>query len=242
MVRSQSCLPSSIATVSAVEHWQVILDGALRERALEIVRTIAGSLESLPLESANLASGSAGLAVCFAYLAEGLAEPRYKITGRRLLDQAITMAEAEPMLPSLYGGLAGIGWAASHLNARLHGPDLEATLTEIDETACDCLNTLMWQDDYCLSSGLVGLGLYALERLGPGAGANQPAAMHILERVVGHLLATVERKPDPIVSSTGWRRRSGFSGRPPSWSCRLAASCWRRRCSGPTAMESPAPS
>jgi lantibiotic modifying enzyme len=179
----------------------VVLDGPLRQQALGIVRTIASSLESLPLESANLGSGAAGLAVCFAYLAEGLAEHRYEAIARRLLDQAITMVEAEPMIPSLFGGLAGIGWAASHIGTRLHWTDLEQTLTEIDETLCDCLDQSVWQEGYPLSSGLVGLGVYGLERLGPADDARPPAAVHILERVVGHLLATVERKPD---GATWW--------------------------------------
>jgi hypothetical protein len=222
MVQNLPCPPTSVATVPAAGPWRAVLDGALRQQALEIARTIAGSLESLPLESADLASGAAGLAVCFAYLAEGLADPRYEVTARRLLDQAITMAGAEPMVPSLFGGLAGIGWAASHLSTRPHWPDLELTLAEIDETVCDCLDQTVWQEGYQLSGGLVGLGVYGLERLRvahPGSskgvlgfGAtpfeDSRRATHILERVVGHLLATVERKPDGATWWTGPERLS----------------------------------
>jgi hypothetical protein len=174
----------------------VILDGVLRERALEAVRTIAASLDSLPLEDASLGGGAAGLAVCFAYLAEGLAEPGHEATARRLLEQAFTMAEAEPMPPSQYGGLAGVGWAASHLCTRLHRPDLEATIADIDEAVCAYLDQPVWRDDYGLTNGLVGLGAYALERL------PDPIAVHCLERVVGHLQATAERKPE---GATWWR-------------------------------------
>jgi hypothetical protein len=194
----------------------------LREQALKIVQTIAESLESLPLESASLGSGAAGLAVCFAYLGEGLAEPRHEATARRLLDQALTMAEGEPMPPSLHGGLVGIGWAASHLSARLPWTDLEATLAEIDETVCDYLAQPVWQEDYQLSSGLVGLGVYGLERLqvarpesakGVRTQAGTPfedsvRATQCLERVVGHLLATAEHKPDGATWWTGPQRLS----------------------------------
>jgi hypothetical protein len=180
----------------------VILDGALREQALEMVRTFAESLQSLPVENASLGTGAAGLAVCFAYLAEGLAESRHAATARHLLDQALAMAEAEPMLPSLYGGLSGIGWAASHLSARLHWPDLEATLADIDEAVCEHLSQPVWQEDYQLSGGLVGLGVYALERL------PDPVAGDCLERVVGHLAATAEHKPDGATWWTGPERMS----------------------------------
>jgi hypothetical protein len=180
----------------------VILDGASREQALETVRTITESLQFLPLETAGLGSGAAGLAICFAYLAEGLDEPRHEATARRLLDQALTMAEAEPMLPSLYGGLAGIGWSASHLSARLRRTDLEATLTEIDEALREHLAQPVWQEDYQLSGGLVGLGIYALERL------PAPVAVDGLERIVGHLLATAEREPKGATWWTGPERLS----------------------------------
>jgi hypothetical protein len=102
---------------------------------------------------------------------------------------------------------------------RLHWPDLELTLAEIDETVCDCLDQPVWQEDYQLSSGLVGMGVYALERvarpesskgvLGLGATPFEDSGRaNILKRVVGHLLATVERKPDGATWWTGPERLS----------------------------------
>jgi lantibiotic biosynthesis protein len=183
--------------------WRPVLEGAERERALQTVREIAGCLHTwqqaadhLAAGGAGLANGAAGLAVFFAYLAEGLDEDCHEATARRLLDQAIRMAEAEPMPPSLYQGLAGIGWAAAHLCTRLHWLDLEATIAQIDETVCDHLAQPVWQEDYQLTGGLVGLGVYALERL------PAPVAVDCLERVVGHLWATAERKPE---GATWWR-------------------------------------
>jgi hypothetical protein len=190
------------SSASAGGSWQAILDGALREQALETVRTIAASLGSMRLEVASLDSGAAGLAVCFAYLAEGLADPGHEVAARRFLDQALGMAEAAPMLPWLCDGLAGIGWAASHLCRRLHWPDLEESLAEIDERVCACLEQPVWQEDYDLSGGLVGLGVYTLERLAPGADSTRLTAPMGLERVVEHLLATADRQPG---GATWWR-------------------------------------
>jgi hypothetical protein len=202
MVQHHPFPATASAAVPAARPWQAILHGDLQDQALEIVRTIAETLAFLPPGNASLGNGAAGLAVSFAYLAEGLREPGYEVTARRLLDEALTMAEAEPMLSSLQGGLAGIGWAASHLSTRLHQLDLEATLAEIDTTVCDWLDQPVWPEDYPLTSGLVGLGVYALERLGSGAESARLAAVTCLERVVDHLLATAEHKPE---GATWWR-------------------------------------
>jgi hypothetical protein len=183
--------------------WRPVLEGAERERAVQTVREIADCLRTwqqapgqLAATGAGLANGAAGLAVFFACLAEGLDEDCHEVTARRLLGQALAMAEAEAMHPSLYGGLAGVGWAAAHLSTRLPGVDLEATLAEIDEAVRDCLDQPVWQEDYPLTNGLVGLGVYALERL------PAPIAVESLERVVGHLWATAERQPE---GATWWR-------------------------------------
>jgi hypothetical protein len=165
------------------------------------------------VETASLGYGSAGLAVCFGYLAEGLVEPAYFHTARSLLDQALTMAEAVPMSPSLHHGLAGIGWAVSHLCTRLQWVDLETTLAEIDEAVRDHLDQAVWQEDYQLSGGLVGLGVYALERLAASPPApvvprfaegerQEFAATASLARIVDHLAVMAEHQPE---GATWWR-------------------------------------
>ena len=53
-----------------------------------------------------------------------------------------------------------------------------------------------WRGHYDLISGLVGFGVYALERL-PRAGGRE-----CLERVVARLAETAERRPDGTVT---WR-------------------------------------
>jgi hypothetical protein len=125
----------------------------------------------------------------------------------------MALAEEQPMLPSLSHGLAGIGWAATHLRDRLRWPELEATAGAIDETLLEDLRRTEWRDDYGLMSGLVGLGVYALERL------PAPAAVECLECVIGHLAATAEHKPD---GATWWRgpERLSLHGRkkvPDGW-------------------------
>jgi hypothetical protein len=193
---------ASLIAETRARPWRAILDGALREQALQIVRAIGDALSSWPPEIPGLGNGAAGLAVCFAYLAEGLGEPEHEATARRFLEQAIAMAEELPMFLALYGGLAGVGWAATHLRDRFRWPELEATVAEIDDALLQDLRRTEWREDYGLMSGLVGLGVYALERLTPGADATRLAAVECLERVIDHLAATAEHKPE---GATWWR-------------------------------------
>src|SRR4051812_19803960 len=182
MTRAASVNADSIDSFRRAMPWRALLDGRLQAQALETVRKIADALRSWPpapdhpaAGDPGLGSGAAGLAVFFACLVEGLGEPEYEATARRFLERALDLAEEEAMLPSLYQGLAGVGWAAMHLRGRLNWPDLEATLAEIDEALLEQLRPAEWREDYGLTSGLVGLGVYALERL------PAPAAVDCLE-------------------------------------------------------------
>jgi lantibiotic biosynthesis protein len=73
--------------------------------------------------------------------------------------------------PSLYSGRARIGWTVAHLS---DGRDADAVCAVIDGTILREL--ARWPIDYDLISGLVGFGVYALER-GP---AGEPIARHVV--------------------------------------------------------------
>jgi hypothetical protein len=204
MGQNRSFQSTACATIPAAKPWGAILEGALRDQALEIVQTIGDSLQSWPVHEACLGSGAAGLAVFFAYLAEGLGDAGHGATAGRLLAQALTTAEREPMLSGLEYGLAGIGWAAAHLRTHLDGLYLEPTLAEIDDAMREHLRQPVWREDFHLAGGLVGLGVYALERL------PAPIAVDCLEHVVDHLAATAKHKPD---GATWWRSPERLSPR-----------------------------
>src|SRR5690606_8891786 len=59
--------------------------------------------------------------------------------------------------------------------------DCEGELREVDAALLQYLERSPWSEDYDLISGLVGLGVYALERL------PRPEAAAGLGRVIGHL-------------------------------------------------------
>jgi hypothetical protein len=178
--------------------WQPLLRGALGDRARARVQAIVDDLAAGEQSAAgdpSLAEGSAGLALLHGYLAQG------SVAVRCLADATAAVAD-RPALASLYSGLAGVGWAVAHLRGRLPGLDDETDLAEIDEVLLDHLAQSPWTEDYDLIGGLVGFGVYALERL-PGA-----AAVACLEQVIERLAETAEHAPEGV---TWWTNPAWLS-------------------------------
>jgi hypothetical protein len=102
-------------------------NGAFRERALNVVEAIADSVRAGWSASGDpgtvggpsLAEGAAGLAVLFAYRADARSGAEDEAAAGRWLEQAINAVSDQPMKPSRYGGLAGVGWAAAHMRKLL---------------------------------------------------------------------------------------------------------------------------
>jgi hypothetical protein len=178
--------------------WQPLLQDAVKDRALESVQAIVADLAGLSLDPASdpsLASGTAGLALLYGYLAQVQGAADHAATGVRLLQQATAAVADKPAWASLYLGLTGVGWALAHLRGRLPGLDGEDDLAAMDNVLLDHLGQSPWRDDYDLISGLVGFGVYALERP-PG-----PAAAACLARVLDRLGQTAEHS----VEGFTWR-------------------------------------
>jgi hypothetical protein len=175
--------------------WRPLLEDTLKDRALESVRAMVDDLSSPgrdPAETPSLAGGIAGQAVLHGYLAQTGGGPDAAALAGGYLERALAAVADTPTEASLYGGLTGVGWALAHLQGRLPGLDGEADLAEIDDGLWHHLASSPWPDDYDLVSGLVGFGVYALERL------PRPAAAACLERVVERLAGTAERRPEGI--------------------------------------------
>ncbi len=173
--------------------WKPLLVGEQKDRAGERVREIVEHLSAPPHDSASdpsLASGAAGLALLHGYLALVEDSPDHVALAISCLKRATAAMSDRPVVASLYSGLMGLGWAIQHLRGKLPGLDGEADLSEIDIILRDYLASSPWRDEYDLIGGLVGLGVYALERL--------PAAAACLERVIELLTETAERQAKEI--------------------------------------------
>ena len=181
--------------------WRPLLAGEAAAQALSAARDVAaatargvtghpGRLVPGPLavwENA-LASGRAGRSLLHAYLALHGAGAAHADTAIALLDRATDAAAVLPMTASLYLGLPGIAWAASHLAGRLFVEE-EDTHREVETSLLRSLES-PWEGSYNLLIGLVGLGVYALERL------PRPAAVRCLEAVIAQLAARAEHGPE----------------------------------------------
>lgn len=174
--------------------WQPILHGdaarTARDTVVEIAAALARDRDAL---GHDLASGAAGVALLFAYLAAVEHDAEHRAIAGALLAQAGERLATAPAPPSLFHGFAGVAWAAHHIGALLGDGDL-ADHDEIDEAVLAWLgSTAVRAGGFDLVTGLVGLGVYALERRG------HPAADRCADRVVAQLAATAHRAAGGLV-------------------------------------------
>lgn len=172
---------------SQASSWKPVLEGIRSELAWQAVRELACTLAKAdigPASDPSLARGSAGVALFYGYLAKATGEPEPLALCHEFLDAAADRMCGEPLGAGLYGGYAGIGWAATHLRDLLD-PGAADPAADIDEFLCAELDREDWPLSYDLVEGLVGIGVYALERQACGEG--RKAGREILARVIGHL-------------------------------------------------------
>jgi lantibiotic biosynthesis protein len=154
------------AELSSSVAWRPILDGELAVRAREAVRAIAEEIPRFAVAGQpDLPGGDAGIALFYGYLARA-GDVDDDLAATYLERAAEAMAEM-PLSPALHGGYTGVAWAIEHLVSSEEEPgDLPE---EIDAALLELVSRSPWSSPYDLVSGLVGIGVYALERRGRGA-------------------------------------------------------------------------
>jgi len=179
-----------------VRRWKPVLEGRPRERALAVTYSIAESLRKRALREASLAGGTAGLAVLYAYLAQARSGYSDREIAMKFLDKAGDTIAVTRMSPFFFGGFTGIAWVVAHLDGWLLSSDGEDACQTIDEALGIYLSQPCWRGNYDLVSGLVGYGVYALERL------PQQSAVHCLELVVSRLEEIAEHTDQGVTWHT----------------------------------------
>lgn len=176
--------------------WEPLLRGhrlehAARTAVADVARALAAGV---PDADFDLANGNAGIALLYGYLgtpeADGIAAA--------LLDRAGDRVASTVVAAALFDGFTGVAWAGDHLR-RVHGDTDPALNTEIDGVLCELL-AAPWRGPWDLVGGLVGLGVYLLERAGSAS------ADLALGRVLDQLAPLVESSfwtapsslPDPV--------------------------------------------
>lgn len=137
----------------------------------------------------SLASGAAGQALFYGYLALHTGEERWADVALDLLDRAGETVASSPMTESLYSGFPGIAWVSDHLRGHLFDGDADEN-REVDEALLSAFEHPGWPVEYDLINGLVGLGIYAVE------GLPRPGAVACLERIVDRLATRARNEPD----------------------------------------------
>ena len=171
-------------------RWSPLLEDDLASRATAAVVYIATTLRrGADPADASLGSGSAGIAVFFDYLATTGLDVDAAADATTFLDDAIDATAGGAIGPSLYAGFTGVAWATALFDAGAGGPD---ELDDVDEVLVAITSRSPWPYDYDLVRGLVGHGVYALERL------PRPTAVRLLEQVVGRLAELAEHRRDGI--------------------------------------------
>lgn len=169
--------------------WRPLLTGDAAEAARAAIHDIADGLAALDagaIGNPSLAGGHAGIALLYAYLDRQWPERGYHEHALRAVECSLEQIEDVLSFIGLFSGFTGIAWTAAHLECAVWQSHEVDDLQPLDEILHEVLQ-LDWQSDYDLISGLVGLGLYALER-------PDSAVMNAcLERVLAHLEERAER-------------------------------------------------
>jgi lantibiotic modifying enzyme len=174
--------------------WSPLLSGDLARRAHRALAEIVDELDrrtAAPSPPApvdpSLAAGLAGQALCFAHADAGFPGRGYDERALDLLERAVDQLSQVYAVAGLYSGFAGVGWVAEHFRGWLLDPG-DDPAEEVARALRDHLGQSPWQRHYDLIGGVVGLGLFALERY-PLDGARES-----IELAVDRLAGLVERQ------------------------------------------------
>lgn len=185
---------------SSTARWCPLLTGRAAERAREAVAEVARNLPSRsetilresPARHMSLAGGKAGFALFYGYLAEVTGEAEHTETAARYLDEATVYLTEQVTLPDLFAGFTGVAWVTEHLTGRIFEVGDGDPNEEVDEVLTGLLRQTPWREDYDLIRGLVGFGIYGLERL------RGPSGRMLLEQVVARLDELAVREGDRV--------------------------------------------
>ena len=188
---------------SVLSPWTPLLDKDRAQAAVASLHEITAELQAAlethkqvqqrqqPYSSnAQLGEGAAGIAVFFAYLEASGFLAGARDLALEYLNVSIDALTSQPMDPSLFSGFTGISWAVQHVSNLLGNASDD--LTEIDLVLEKFVSNSPWKQDYDLIVGLVGIGVYCLERSGSAAAARS------LELIVDRLYELAERGEEGV--------------------------------------------
>ncbi len=190
--------------------WPPLASESQRASILPILDELALALD-FDAEQTHpcLSGGTAGTALYLGYLSKLSGREALQKRAMDMLSRAVERVDRTPGA-QFYSGYSGIAWAIEHLQQEVFKDTEEEDANEgVDEVLQDLLAPSPWRDGYDLISGLVGYGVYALERL------SRPGARQVLARILDHLEALAVPRP----TGHSWPTAPGLL---PTWQRELA--------------------
>jgi lantibiotic biosynthesis protein len=179
----------------AVDVASRLADPGTLTAAIEAARSQTTLTRGVQWRDHTVAAGYAGTALLFAAVDACQPAQGWDRAGHRHLAAACDAMAAAPSLDSsLFGGLAGVGYAAVQLAAGRQR--YTGLLTSLDDVLVPTVRRAAARLDaldgcsvgaFDLISGLTGAGVYLLARRGdPGADASLRLVLEVLTRLLGH--------------------------------------------------------
>lgn len=189
-------------------RWRKILHGSLARKALE--SALCAGIPTDPgfscerrensvwgkgtNASSSLAEGMAGEAILAAALAATSVRTKaFTESAVARVCRAAAATSIEGRDSSFFSGFPGVAWCGSRLQRATR--KLSRFCSEADVTVDRLVSRPIWESEFDLVNGLVGYGVYALERL------PRPAAVQALRKIVLHLATVAE----PVEGGLAWR-------------------------------------
>jgi len=186
---------STAVSANALEDLLNALAAELEAAACEPLPPDADGSDALMY--ATLATGQPGIALGLMSLGDALGRD-YTGAVRAAIAGSAGVVARFPLRLSLHNGVAGIAWVLEQYRRRQgDDPEVSDSLDAFDAVVVDHLEARQpWSADFDLMNGLVGFGVYALERLPRAASA---AA---LERIVMTLADIADRRDGGVAFLT----------------------------------------
>lgn len=186
--------------------WEPILSPERAAEAQDVIDAILTDLDQPRFRGSSTRWVDPFIALSFAEAARQTGRASLAAEALARLDTAIESLERTAAGPALFGGFCGIGWltlrvpplAASVAGAAPTDETSETTdsssdpCEEVDDALLEALGSGPWQGDYDLISGLVGIGVYALE------GGPRPQGAAMLQLIVEHLASSAVDTPSGL--------------------------------------------
>jgi len=180
--------------------WRALLTDRDAERAWAVIDEIAVALrpkaeQPEPGSDPGVASGTAGLALFYAYLGAETGNEEWTALAHRAIEHSIDALSNQPLLPDFYEGFTGIAWTIGHLEGLLFDEADDDGEDPIGESLVEVLSGRTYKrGEFDLIGGLAGYGIYAFHAL------PRPAARRSLELLAERLIEIGE----PVDGKFSW--------------------------------------